>query len=86
MQRCHHQDLSGHLLEQGGWEHLCLPAEYEGSRRATSLGFVDPREQHGDLLWPEQFGPVDAARPRFNQKTLVGSVLKQTTDEVAHSG
>ena len=30
MQRCHQQDLSGHLLEQGGWEHLCLPAEYEG--------------------------------------------------------
>ena len=29
MQRCHQQDLSGHLLEQGGWEHLCLPAEYE---------------------------------------------------------
>ena len=32
MQRCHQQDLSGHLLEQGGWEHLCLPAEYEGPR------------------------------------------------------
>ena len=30
MQRCHQQDLSGHLLEQGGWEHLSLPAEYEG--------------------------------------------------------
>jgi hypothetical protein len=26
MQRCHQQDLSGHLLEQGGIEHLCLPA------------------------------------------------------------
>ena len=23
MQRCHQQDLSGHLLEQGDWEHLC---------------------------------------------------------------
>jgi hypothetical protein len=22
-------DLTGHLLEQGGWHHLCLPAEYE---------------------------------------------------------
>jgi predicted phage terminase large subunit-like protein len=56
MQRCHHQDLSGHLLEQGGWEHLCLPAEYEGPRRATSIGFVDPRQNHGELLWPERFG------------------------------
>lgn len=26
MQRLHAQDLSGHLLEKGGWEHLCLPA------------------------------------------------------------
>jgi hypothetical protein len=29
MQRVHERDLSGHLLEQGGWEHLCLPARYE---------------------------------------------------------
>ena len=34
MQRCHQKDLSGHLLEQGGWEHLCLPAEYEGAAGA----------------------------------------------------
>ena len=26
MQRLHAQDLSGYLLEKGGWEHLCLPA------------------------------------------------------------
>jgi len=42
-QRCHQQDLSGHLLEQGGWEHLCLPAEYEGPSHTTSIGFTDPR-------------------------------------------
>src|SRR5262245_24549058 len=33
MQRCHQQDLAGHLIEQGGWEHLVLPAEYEGPTR-----------------------------------------------------
>ncbi len=43
MQRCHQRDLSGHLLEKGGWEHLCLPAEYEGPTRVTSIGFSDPR-------------------------------------------
>src|ERR1017187_1299900 len=59
MQRCHQQDLSGHLLEQGGWEHLCLPAEYEGPRRTTSIGFCDPREEHGELLWAERFGPEE---------------------------
>jgi hypothetical protein len=52
MQRCHQQDLSGHLLEQGGWEHLCLPAEYEGTPCVTSIGWRDPRTQPGELLWP----------------------------------
>jgi predicted phage terminase large subunit-like protein len=55
MQRCHQQDLSGHLLEQGGWEHLCLPAEYE-EPRTTSIGWSDPRTKHGELLWSERFG------------------------------
>jgi predicted phage terminase large subunit-like protein len=55
-QRCHQLDLSGHLLEQGSWEHLCLPAEYEGPSRTTSIGFTDPRKEPGELLWPERFG------------------------------
>lgn len=59
MQRLHEKDLSGHLLAQGGWEHLCLPAQYEGARKATSLGFVDPRTKAGELLWPERFGQAE---------------------------
>jgi len=35
MQRVHEKDLSGHLLNQGGWEHLCLPSEYDGSDRTV---------------------------------------------------
>jgi predicted phage terminase large subunit-like protein len=59
MQRCHQQDLSGHLLEQGGWEHLCLPAEYEGPPCATVIGWADPRTEPGVLLWPERFGRTE---------------------------
>jgi predicted phage terminase large subunit-like protein len=59
MQRCHQQDLSGHLLEEGGWEHLCLPAEYEGTKCVTSIGWSDPREQMDELLWHERFGPTE---------------------------
>jgi len=69
MQRCHQQDLSGHLLEQGGWEHLCLPAEHEGPTRVTSIGFADPRSQPGELLWPDRFGPNEIA----NLKVSLGS-------------
>jgi predicted phage terminase large subunit-like protein len=59
MQRCHQRDLSGHLLEQGGCEHVCLPAEYEGSRHVTSIGWSDPRTERGDLLWAARFGPKE---------------------------
>jgi predicted phage terminase large subunit-like protein len=59
MQRVHEQDLGGHVLEQGGYEHLCLPAEYEGDRRKTVIGWSDPREQIGELLWPERFGATE---------------------------
>src|SRR5258707_13408632 len=27
MQRLHEDDLTGHVLRTGGWEHLCLPSE-----------------------------------------------------------
>jgi predicted phage terminase large subunit-like protein len=61
MQRCHQRDLSGHLLEQGGWEHLCLPAEYEDRKLVTSIGFADPRNEAGELLWPARFGEKEIA-------------------------
>ena len=59
MQRCHQLDLSGHLLEQGGWEHLRLPAEYEKPGCSTSIGWSDPRAEQDELLWPERFGPEE---------------------------
>lgn len=31
MQRLHQRDLTGHLVEKGGWHHLCLPGTYEPS-------------------------------------------------------
>ena len=65
MQRLHEQDLSGHVLEQGGWEHLCLPARFEqnhpythnkdGTKRVTSIGWSDWRTKQGELLWPDRF-------------------------------
>ena len=57
MQRVHEDDPAGWVMEQGGWEQLILPAEYEPERRCvTSIGFEDPRKQEGELLWPDMFG------------------------------
>src|SRR5262249_32450832 len=69
MHRCHQRDLSGHLLEQGGWDHLCLPAEYEATERVTSINWSDPRIEIGELLWPERFGAGEIA----SLKTSLGS-------------
>lgn len=49
-------DLTGHVLSQGGYEHLCLPSEFDVKRRCvTSLGVADPRTEDGDLLFPTLF-------------------------------
>lgn len=64
MQRLHEDDPSGRILAAQAhdatgerYEHLCLPMEFEPSRRCTtSLGFQDPRTAPGELLWPERMG------------------------------
>lgn len=58
-QRLAEDDLTGHILEKnvGEWTHLCLPMRYEPERAfVTSIGWKDPREKAGDLLWTERFG------------------------------
>ncbi|MBB3607333.1 phage terminase large subunit [Rhizobium sp. BK602] len=57
MQRLHEADVSGTILTLGlGYEHLMLPMEFEPERRCcTSIGFVDPRMDEGELLFPERF-------------------------------
>src|SRR5258707_11615896 len=50
MQRLHEDDLTGHVLLTGGWEHLCLPSEFEPKRKSvTSLGVADKRDKDKDL-------------------------------------
>jgi hypothetical protein len=64
MQRLHERDPSGHMLEQDGWVHLCLPNEYDGKRHHTVIGYEDPRTEEGELLFTELFGPEDTARAK----------------------
>lgn len=55
-QRLREGDLTGHILKLGGWEHLCLPEEFEPNRKSfTKIGWKDPRTEEGELLWPEKF-------------------------------
>jgi hypothetical protein len=54
-QRLHEEDLTGHLLTSHDYELLVLPAEFDPDRRcSTSIGWADPRQGAGELLWPEK--------------------------------
>lgn len=92
MQRGHEKDLSGHVLEQGGYDHLCLPAEYEPypfvdigamidseGKRITSLGWTDPRTEIGSLLCTERFGPeeIEALKKSLGSYRAAGQLQQR---------
>ena len=57
MQRLHEEDVSGVIIDkQLGYDHIMLPMEYDPTRSMpTMLGWEDPREEAGDLLFAERF-------------------------------
>lgn len=80
MQRVHGDDLSGHVLAQGGYDHLCLPAEYEeGHSIITSIGWSDPRIVEGELLWPERFGQaeIEALKQSMGSYAVAGQLQQR---------
>src|SRR6185312_3682217 len=78
-QRGHEEDLSGHILETSGvqFDHLCLPMEYDGRNKTTSIGWQDWRTKDGELLWPERFGPEEVARLKSDLKSGAAGQLQQ---------
>lgn len=55
MQRLHEKDIAATCIEWG-YEHLCLPMEFEPDRRCkTKIGFADPRKKEGELLFEKRF-------------------------------
>lgn len=53
-QRAHFADLSGDILDKGGYVHLELSMERETTLISipNDLGWSDPRKEDGELLWP----------------------------------
>lgn len=71
MQRVHEDDLTGHLLEAGGWQHLSLPAIAE---QAEEIPIGEGRVQHreiGEALHPEREPLVQLE----HQKAQMGSAV-----------
>lgn len=56
MQRLHVNDVSGLILKKElGYEHLCIPMEYEPEHPFRSTRFIDPRTEPGELAEPVRF-------------------------------
>lgn len=67
MQRLHENDLTGHVLREGGWTHLYLPTEYESKRKCVT--FL-PRDLDGEGR------PQPHAQPFFwDPRTEEGELL-----------
>lgn len=84
MQRIHEGDLSGHVIQQGGYVHLMLPAEYESARKCvTQIGWSDPRKNDGDLLWPKRFDrpALEKIKTRMGSRTAAGQLQQRPSPE-----
>lgn len=59
MQRVHEDDVSGTIISDGlPYDHLMIPLFYEPGRVGpTSIGWVDPRTEDGEVYWPERVPP-----------------------------
>lgn len=57
MQRLHEADVSGVILDNNmGYDHIMLPMRFDPHRACvTSLGYADPREIDGELLFIDRF-------------------------------
>lgn len=76
MQRLHHGDLSGVILDENeknddNWVHLMLPMRHDERRHCVTVklpqypedpAWEDPRVEEGELLWPERMGEREVKR------------------------
>jgi phage terminase large subunit-like protein len=89
-QRTHTDDVSGHILAKNDprWIHLCLPMEFESSRRSMTIPlpmsngkqWADPRKKDGELLWPHEMGPEELKGLKLdfrNDSYRISSQLQQ---------
>lgn len=88
MQRLHEEDLSGHILAtMPHFVHVCLPLRYEppvwvdlgdGKKeltprmKTTPIGFQDPRNIPGELLWPSLFDKEKVDKMELQLRSLLG--------------
>ncbi len=87
MQRLHVNDLAGEMLRGEGYEHLCLPMEFESRFVcSTSIGFKDPRTVENELLWPQRCSADSVKEIKKGIGTERGIAAQLQQHPVPHSG
>jgi hypothetical protein len=89
-QRIGKGDLIGHLLESGGYEHLCLPHEFEPARKSSialpsGTAIEDWRTKPGELLWTSRCDEAATAQLKSSMPGDVYDALYQQRPRM-HSG
>ena len=78
MQRLHRRDLIGQIIEKGlDYVHLNLPMEFVPKTRCVTKWFTDPREEKGELLFPERFNRAVVDRVRKEKAHFFNAQYQQ---------
>jgi predicted phage terminase large subunit-like protein len=81
MQRLHEDDLTGHLLRSGGWEHLCLPLIAEEDE-TLEMGKINIKRKEGDLLHSSRIGPTEVEQIKSDLKhNFIGQYQQRPSPE-----
>lgn len=72
MQRLHMNDVSGYLLDKGGWEHLKIPLVAE-EKLIYHMGSVTKEVEEGELLHPSMFGEEEVESAKRELKAYAFS-------------
>lgn len=78
MQRLGLEDLSGTLLEEGGWEHLCLPVKND-EQRTIHIGTLKKELGPGELLHKKRIDEETIAniRHEVGEQVFAGQYLQR---------
>lgn len=85
MQRLHENDLSGHLLEKGGWVHLNLPAIFE-EETTINIGNFNKIIKKGELLFEKREGKEEIERIKKDMGEYVFNCQYQQKPMTENSG
>ncbi len=82
MQRLHQHDMTGYLLEKGGWEHLSLPACTDRAM-TYRMGSVRKRREAGELLHPgrENMQLIERAKIELGSNAFAAQYQQQPLPE-----